>query len=156
MLDVTRSPVMAPAAMNIGSHASSTVRPIHAGPSTRALKAAIQVPIISGDSAALIRVSPSAQNLVTSAMSPAHPSARAERIPASPVACSARRVSAAAMPLGKRSCSTLIIWRFIGIAIVTPSTASRRTQASMSASGMVAPVISIQAANAETSVPPVE
>src|SRR4051812_11712627 len=36
------------------------------------------------------------------------------------------------MPEGKRSCSILIICRFIGIAIVTPSTAIKNTQASMS------------------------
>jgi len=156
MLQHTRMPVMAPAAMNIGSHESITVRPIQAGPSTRALKAAIQVEIISGVSAPLTRASPSAQNLVSSASSPAQPSARAERSPLSPVACKARRVSAAAMPLGKRSCSTLIIWRFMGMAIVTPSTESRNTQASISPSGMAVLLISIQAAKAEISVPPVE
>ena len=35
MLQQTRSPVMAPAAMKIGSHESMTVRSIHAGPNTR-------------------------------------------------------------------------------------------------------------------------
>jgi hypothetical protein len=40
--------------------------------------------------------------------------------------------SAAAMPEGKRSCSILIICRFIGMAIVTPSTAMKNTQASIS------------------------
>ncbi len=49
--------------------------------------------------------------------------------------CSARSVSAAAMPLGKRSCSMLIICRFIGIAIVTPRTARKNTQASISGTG---------------------
>ena len=53
----------------------------------------------------------------------------------SPCECSARSVSAAAMPLGKRSCSMLIICRFIGMAIVTPSTARKNTQASISGIG---------------------
>jgi hypothetical protein len=35
------------------------------------------------------------------------------------------------MPLGKRSCSTLIICRFMGIAMVTPSTERQNTHASM-------------------------
>ena len=125
---------MAPAAMNIGSHDSITVRPIQAGPKRRWLSAATQAPIVSGVSAALTSPSPSAQNLATSASSPAQPSARAERSPPAPAACSARSVSAAAMPLGKRSCSTLIICRFMGIAIVTPSTESRNTHASIDGS----------------------
>src|SRR4030095_12570407 len=60
------------------------------------------------------------------------------------------------MPLGKRSCSTLIIWRFIGIAMVTPSTARKNTQASSVGRGRVPPVMSMYAANAEMSVPPVD
>jgi hypothetical protein len=35
------------------------------------------------------------------------------------------------MPLGNRSCSMLIICRFMGIAIVTPSSARKKTQASI-------------------------
>jgi hypothetical protein len=81
---------------------------------------------------ALIVDSPSAQNLSIAAMSPARPSALAGRRPRELLACSARKVSAAAMPEGKRSCSTLIICRFIGMAMVTPSTAIKNTQASMS------------------------
>ena len=156
MLQHTRSPVMAPAAMNIGSHDSITVRPIQTGPNRRWLRAAIQVEIMSGASVADTSARPSDQNLSSSATSPAQPSARAERRPWAPTECSARSVSAAAIPLGKRSCSTLIIWRFIGIAIVTPSTESRNTQASISPSGIAVPLMSIQAANAEMSVPPVE
>ena len=68
---------------------------------------------------------------------PAQPSARAERAPLPPAAWSAASVSAAAMPLGKRSCSTLIICRFMGIAMVTPSTARKNTHASMSGSDIV-------------------
>ena len=75
---------MAPAAMNMGSHENMTVRPIHAGPNTRWLKPAIHVPIIHGASFALTSTSPSAQSLPKAAMSPAHPSARAERMPLSP------------------------------------------------------------------------
>jgi hypothetical protein len=60
------------------------------------------------------------------------------------------------MPLGKRSCSTLIIWRFIGIAIVTPSTARKNTHARSVGRGRVLLVISMYAANAEMSVPPVD
>jgi hypothetical protein len=52
-------------------------------------------------------------------------------------------VSAAAMPLGKRSCSTLIIWRFIGIAIVTPSTERQNTHASMVGRDMTLLLISM-------------
>ena len=50
----------------------------------------------------------------------------------------------------------MIIWRFIGIAIVTPSTARQNTQASMVGRGMVLLLISMYAAKAEMSVPPVE
>jgi hypothetical protein len=132
------------------------VRPIQAAPNTRWLSAATQVPIISGAKLALASASPSAQNFAVRATSPAHASARAERRPEAPAACSARRVSAAAMPLGKRSCSTLIICRFIGMAIVTPSTASRNTQASIVDSARGRASISMNAANAEISVPPVE
>ena len=156
MLQHTRSPVMAPAAMNIGSHDSITVRPIQTGPNNRWLSAAIQVEIVSGASVADTSARPSDQNLSSSATSPAQPSARAERRPWAPTECSARSVSAAAIPLGKRSCSTLIIWRFIGMAIVTPSTESRKTQASISPSGIAVRLMSIQAAKAEMSVPPVE
>ncbi len=131
MLQDTWSPVMAPAAMNMGSQESITVRPIHAGPNTRWLKACTHVPIMKGESFALTTTRPSAQNLPTNAMRAAHPRARADRIPASPVEWSARSVSAAAMPLGKRSCSTLIIWRFMGMAMVTPSTDRKNTQASI-------------------------
>ena len=60
------------------------------------------------------------------------------------------------MPLGKRSCSTLIIWRFMGIAMVTPSTARKNTHASMSGSDIVVRLMSMYAAKAEMSVPPVE
>ena len=38
-----------------------------------------------------------------------------------PSACIAVSVSAVAMPLGKGSCSMLICWRFMGIAMKTPS-----------------------------------
>ena len=65
-------------------------------------------------------------------MSAARPSALAARRPCELLACSARKVSAAAMPDGKRNCSTLIICRFIGMAMVTPSTAMKNTQASIS------------------------
>ena len=41
--------------------------------------------------------------------------------PASP--CSARSVSAVAVPVGKASCSWLISWRLIGIAVSTPNIA---------------------------------
>ena len=46
MLHDTLSPVMAPAAMNMGSQESITVRPIHAGPNTRWFSAATQVVIM--------------------------------------------------------------------------------------------------------------
>jgi hypothetical protein len=127
---------MAPAAMNMGSQDSITVRPIHARPRNRSFSAVIQVPIMKGASLALTRVSPSAQNLPMKARRPATPSARAERSPRSPAEWSARSVSAAAMPLGKRSCSMLIICRFMGMAIVTPSTARKKTHASMMGNDM--------------------
>ena len=53
---------MAPAAMNMGSQDSITVRPIHASPSTRRLKAVTHVPIMKGASVPLTRTRPSAQN----------------------------------------------------------------------------------------------
>jgi hypothetical protein len=109
-----------------------------------------------GASVTLTSARPSAQNLLAAATSPAQPNAFAERMPFPPAAWSARSVSAAAMPLGKRNCSTLIICRFMGMAMVTPSTASRKTQASMTGSDITASLMSIHAAKAEISVPPVE
>ena len=123
--------------MNMGSHENITVRPIHSFPKTRSLSAAIHVPIMKGASLALMTTRPSVQNLLMTASSAAQPSARAERMPDSPTEWSARSVSAAAMPLGNRSCSTLIICRFIGMAMVTPSTARQNTHASMVGSDMV-------------------
>ena len=137
MLHDTLSPVMAPAAMNMGSQESITVRPIHAGPNTRWFSAATQLVIMKGASLPLTSTRPSAQNLVPMARAPAHARARAERIPVSPTAWRARRVSAAAMPLGKRSCSRLIIWRFMGTAMVTPSTERKNTHAIMVGRGSV-------------------
>ena len=84
------------------------------------------------------------------------PSALAARMPFSPCEWSARRVSAAATPLGKRSCSMLIICFFIGTAIVTPRMARKNTHASVSGTGSAWPFNMMNAANAETSVPPVE
>ena len=147
---------MAPAAMNMGSQESITVRPIHAGPNTRSLSAVIQVPIMKGASFAFTSARPSAQSLPMSASSPAPPRARAERMPLSPTEWSARSVSAAAIPLGKRSCSMLIICRFMGIAMVTPSTDRKNTHASMAGRDMVPWSMSMYAAKAEMSVPPVE
>src|SRR5262249_41712479 len=49
--------------------------------------------------------------------------------------------------------TSLIIWRFIGMAIVTPSTASRNTHPSMSGSESVVWLTSMYAAKAEMSVP---
>ena len=44
-------------------------------------------------------------------------------------ACRLRNVIAAAVPVGKRRRSTLIIWRFMGMARVTPSTARKKIHA---------------------------
>ena len=60
------------------------------------------------------------------------------------------------MPVGKRSCSTLIIWRFIGIVMVTPRTARKKTHANVSPSGSAWLLIMKYAAKADTSVVPVE
>ena len=57
---------------------------------------------------------------------------------------------------GNLICSMLIIWRFIGMAIVTPSTAMKNIQAKVTPSGMCCPVSRSRAATAEVSVPPVE
>jgi len=73
--------VMAPAAMNMGSQESITVRPIHAGPNTRWFSAATQLVIMKGASLPLTSTRPSAQNFVPMARAPAHARARAERIP---------------------------------------------------------------------------
>jgi hypothetical protein len=156
MLQHTWRPVMAPAAMNIGSHESITVRPIQAAPKRRWFSAVIHVPIVNGARLGWRTARPSAHSLPIAARSAAQPSAFAERIPVLPVEWSAWSVSAAAIPLGKRSCSMLIICRFIGIAMVTPSTASRNTHASMSGSESVVLLTSMYAAKAEMSVPPVE
>jgi len=69
---------------------------------------------------------------MAAAISAARPSALAARNPCELLACNARKVSAAAMPEGKRSCSILIICLFMGMAIVPPSTAIKNTQASIS------------------------
>ena len=50
----------------------------------------------------------------------------------------------------------LIIWRFMGMAMVTPSTARKNTHASMRDSGSALLLMSMKAAKAEMSVPPVE
>jgi hypothetical protein len=143
MLQPTCQPVMAPAATNMGSQESMTVRPIQTGPSRRSLAAAIQGPIMKGASRGLTSTSPSAQSFPRTAPSPAQPRARAERAPRPPTAWSARRVSAAAMPLGKRSCSMLIICRFMGMAMVTPSTERKKIHASITGSERARSLISM-------------
>ena len=143
MLQHTWNPVMAPAATNMGSHEIITVREIHACPKTRSLSAAIHVPIANGASFAFTSTRPSAQNFPAAARSPAQPRAFADPMPLLPVEWSARSVSAAAIPLGKRSCSMLTICRFIGIAIVTPSTARRKTQASINGNDSVVLLMSM-------------
>src|SRR5204863_289864 len=81
MLQHTWSPVMAPAAMNMGSHENITVRPIHSFPKTRSLSAAIHVPIMKGASLALMTTRPSVQNLLMTASSAAQPRAHEHRSP---------------------------------------------------------------------------
>jgi hypothetical protein len=127
-------PTSMPAAMKMMSPTHITVRPIQAAPKSFSLT---PVSIACSSKRAqpwFTRCSPSFQNLWIRATRPAMPSARAARVPLSPEECSARSVSAAAMPLGKRSCSMLIICRFIGTAMVTPSTARKKIHPSMSGS----------------------
>src|SRR5439155_27357902 len=65
--------------------------------------------------------SPASRNHVTTApTSAANVSARACRAASPPFSCSARSVAAAAVPVGKRRPSTLIIWRLVGTARNTP------------------------------------
>ena len=73
-----------------------------------------------------------------------------------PAAWRLRSVSAAAMPLGNLSCSRLISWRFIGMAIETPRKARKAVQAMRTFQFMWTPVSMSCAAMAETMVPPVE
>ena len=60
------------------------------------------------------------------------------------------------MPLGKRNCSTLIIWRFMGTAMATPMTARNTFQPSSVQKPICRPVIMSMAAMAEAMVPPTE
>ena len=82
---------------------------------------------------------------------PARSLALPEPLPASP--WSALRVSAAAMPVGNLSCSTLIICCFMGMAMTTPSMAMLEIQKNMGQPAMGSPVIIISAGMAAT-VPP--
>ncbi len=160
MVTHTRKPVIAPAATKMKSQEKVTVRPCHSlnpsAPSSHFCASASNAVLVNFPQCLLTSTSPSAQNLSSAASTPAMPSAWAARIPFSPCECSARNVSAAAMPLGKRSCSTLIICRFIGTAMVTPRMARKNTQPNVSPSGSGWPFRRMNAANAETSVPPVE
>ena len=58
--------------------------------------------------------------VITAPMSPAIVSAFACLAASPPVSCSALSVAAAAVPVGKRSPSMLIIWRLVGTARKTP------------------------------------
>ena len=155
MLMHTRIPMIAPDAMKIGSQLNITVRPIHAGPKMISFNL---VQIVSLENAASFGMTakPSCTKLSMAASTPATPSALAARIPFAPCECRARKVSAAATPLGKRSCSMLIICFFIGTAIVTPRMARKKTHANVSGSESAWPFSMMNAANAEMSVPPVE
>jgi len=115
MLQPTRSPVMAPAAMNIGLQESITVRPIHAGPNTRSLRAVIQVPIMKGRASVHERQGRPPELATSREQARPSPGPAPKRMPLSPTEWSARSVSAAAIRSGKRSCSMLIICRLIGM-----------------------------------------
>ena len=60
------------------------------------------------------------------------------------------------MPEGNRSCSWLIICRFIGMARKTPSAAVKNTNAAATGQGCCTPVMSSSAPSATASVAPVE
>ena len=155
MLTQTRIPMIAPDAMKIGSQLNITVRPIQAGPKTTAFNLVTNTSLENGASRAMA-AKPSCQKLSMAARSPAMPSALAARMPFAPWEWSARKVSAAATPLGKRSCSMLIICFFIGTAMVTPRMARKKTHANVSGSESAWPFNMMNAAKAEMSVPPVE
>ena len=57
--------------------------------------------------------------------------------------------------MGKRSCSTLIICRFMGMAVTTPRRAIIATQGSIWYQGITSPVSIITAGMAATVPPPV-
>ena len=155
MLTQTRRPVIAPAAMKMGSQPNMTVRPIQAGPKTTVLSLVIKASLENGASFEN-KAKPSCQKLSSAASRPARPSALAARMPLAPCEWSARSVSAAATPLGKRNCSMLIICFFIGTAMVTPRIARKKTQARVSGIERGWPFKTMKAAKADTSVPPVE
>jgi hypothetical protein len=134
MLKQTRIPMIAPDAMKIGSQLNITVRPTHVGPKKNSLNLVQSVSLENAASLGMT-AKPSWMKLSMAAISPAIPSAFAARIPFCPCECKARNVSAAATPLGKRSCSMLIICFFIGMAIVTPRMARKKTHAKVSGNG---------------------
>ena len=146
---------MAPAAMTSApTRASPSVHP--RGAEEAWFSAGIHVPIVNGAARGGSRGSVP-QSCRSRRGAPPKPSDFAERIPVLPVEWSAGGFSAAAIPLGKRSCSDVDhLSALIGMAMVTPSTASRNTHASMSGSESVALLTSMYAAKAEMSVPPVE
>ena len=141
MLAPARMPINAPPAMKMGSHWNNTVRPIQAGPNVATLNLPNAAPRLYLENPAPSRCMPSIQNWLMAASTPPVPSARAERAARAPSEYKVRSVTAAAIPVGKRSCSTLTICRFIGIAMVTPSTASTNTQANISPRGREVPLI---------------
>src|ERR1035437_9775689 len=79
MLMHTRIPVIAPAAMKIGSQLNITVRPTQAGPNTTALNFVTKASLENGASLANM-AKPSCQKLSSAARTPAMPSAFAARI----------------------------------------------------------------------------
>ncbi|MNK89419.1 hypothetical protein D3C87_1094290 [compost metagenome] len=71
---------------------------------------------------------PSRNQATTAPMPIAQKSMRAWSTASLPLAWRLLRVVAAAVPEGKRSCSTLIICRFMGMASMTPSMARKNVQ----------------------------
>ena len=85
----------------------------------------------------------------------AQPSLRARRAASPPSPCSARKVSAVAVPVGNGSSSMLMSWRLMGTAVKTPSMAMTASQATIATGSGRRPVSRSSAPMAGRFPPPV-
>ena len=124
----TFQPTMAPAAIMIALISKDIVHFARATP--------LIVPGNGNELGMKASLPPSRKNAVKAPKAAASPSDRALSTASLPVECRLRSVSAAAIPLGNLSCSTLIICRFIGTAMKTPSTARKNVHAASTGQGI--------------------
>lgn len=112
-------------------------------------------PIASGRFHGIQRAFTSLRSATTTPTPPAPTSQRALRIPSPLRACSARMVSAVAVPVGKGSASTFTSCRFTGMARKTPRDATAANQRKSQPPGGAAPVRRSSAPSAARLPPPV-